>query len=145
MNGLVLGYDGLDDCIRRTRIVFDPPPTRLSESVAAYQVRLGPGEAANYRWAIVCEVGADSHEEVKPCYEKVVQEAANALEAAHAQEPKIFASNEQFNDWLNRSIADLHMMRTETGVRAVSLRWGPLVQHGIRTRRNYYGAPVPVV
>ena len=113
-DGVVLAYDGLDACVRRTRIVFDPPPTRLSESAATYQVRLGPGEAASYRWAIICEVDADSQSEVKPCYEKVVQEAAGALESAHAREPQIFASNEQFNDWLNRSIADLHMMRTET-------------------------------
>src|SRR5213595_1036493 len=41
-DGLVLGYHGLDDSIRRTRIVFDPPPTRLSESAATYQIRLGP-------------------------------------------------------------------------------------------------------
>src|SRR6266403_1108350 len=113
-DGLVLAYDGLDDRIRRTRIVFDPPPTRWSESAATYQIRLGPGQAASYRWAIVCEVGADSQGVIKPCYEKVVEEAARALESAHAREPQIFASNEQFNDWLNRSIADLHMMRTET-------------------------------
>jgi glycogen debranching enzyme len=113
-DGLLLGYNGLDDCIRRTRIVFDPPPTRLSESTATYQIWLGPSEAANYRWAIVCEVDTDSQGEVKPCYEKVVRDAASALESAHAREPQIFASNEQFNDWLNRSIADLHMMRTET-------------------------------
>jgi glycogen debranching enzyme len=28
---LVLAYQGLDGHVRRTRIVFDPPPTRLSE------------------------------------------------------------------------------------------------------------------
>src|SRR5213083_3357806 len=31
-DGLVLGCEGLDNRIRRTRIAFDPPPTRLSES-----------------------------------------------------------------------------------------------------------------
>jgi glycogen debranching enzyme len=113
-DGLVLAYEGLDGRSRRTRIVFDPPPTRLSESAATYQIRLYPGEEASYRWAIACEVDADWQVEVKPCYEKVVQEAASALESAHAREPQIFASNEQFNDLLNRSIADLHMMRTET-------------------------------
>jgi glycogen debranching enzyme len=113
-DGLVLAYEGLDGRLRRTRIVFDPPPTRLSESAATYQIRLEPGEAASYRWAIACEVNAESHAEVEPCYEKVVQEAAGALECADAREPHIFTSNEQFNDWLNRSIADLHMMRTET-------------------------------
>jgi glycogen debranching enzyme len=111
---VVLAYEGLDGRPRRTRIVFDPPPTRLSESTANYQVRLEPGEDASYRWVIACEVDADSRAQIKPCYEKVVQEAATALESAHARQPLIFTSNEQFNDWLNRSLADLEMMRTET-------------------------------
>jgi glycogen debranching enzyme len=113
-DGPVLAYEGLDNCLRRTRIVFGPRPTRLSESVASFQVRLEPSEEANYRWAIACEVEGDSQVEIKPCYEEIVQEAAGALERTHAQEPRIFTSNEQFNDWLKRSLADLHMMRTET-------------------------------
>jgi glycogen debranching enzyme len=111
---VVLAYEGLDRRPRRTRIVFDPPPSRLSESAANYQIRLEPGEDASYRWVIACEVDADSRAQIKPCYEKVVQEAAIATESAHARQPLIFTSNEQFNDWLNRSLADLEMMRTET-------------------------------
>lgn len=113
-DGVVLAYEGLDGRPRRTRIVFDPPATRLSESTANYQIRLEPGEEASYRWVIACEVDADSRAGIKACYEKVVHEAASALESAHAREPLIFTSNEQFNDWLNRSLADLAMMRTET-------------------------------
>jgi glycogen debranching enzyme len=111
---VVLAYEGLDRRPRRTRIVFDPLPTRLSESAANYQIRLEPGEDASYRWVIACEVDADSRGQIKPCYEKVVQEAASSTESAHARQPLIFTSNEQFNDWLNRSLADLEMMRTET-------------------------------
>jgi glycogen debranching enzyme len=111
---LVLAYAGLDGHLRRTRIVFDPPPTRLTESGANYQIRLEAGEEASYRCAIACEADADSQVQVKPCYEKVAQEAATSLEHARTEEPQLFTSNEQFNDWLNRSLADLHMMRTET-------------------------------
>src|SRR6266436_495032 len=111
---LVLAYEGLDNRIRRTRIVFDPPPTRLNESVATFQIRLEPGKDASYRCAIACEVDGDSRNEIRPCYESVVEEAASALERVRAREPQIFTGNEQFNDWLNRSLADLHMMRTET-------------------------------
>src|SRR5437016_6722815 len=46
-DGLVLGYEGLDNRIRRTRIVFDPPPTRLNESVATFQIRLEAGKDAS--------------------------------------------------------------------------------------------------
>src|SRR6266536_252805 len=111
---LVLGYEGLDNRLRRTRIVFDPPPTRLNESVATFQIRLEAGKDASYRCAIACEVDGDSRQHVRPCYESVVEEAASALECVRAREPQIFTGNEQFNDWLNRSLADLHMMRTET-------------------------------
>jgi glycogen debranching enzyme len=113
-DGLVLTYEGLDNRPRRTRIVFDPPPTRLNESVATFQIRLESGKDASYRCAIACEVDDDSRNEIRPCYENVVEEAASALECVRAQEPQIFTGNEQFNDWLNRSLADLHMMRTET-------------------------------
>ena len=112
--GLVLAYEGLDNRIRRTRIVFDPPPTRLNESVATFQIRLESGNDASYRCAIACEVDGDSPAEIQPCYEKAVEDAATALEGLRAREPQIFTGNEQFNDWLNRSLADLHMMRTET-------------------------------
>src|SRR5947209_11058783 len=113
-DGLVLAYEGLDNRIRRTQIVFDPAPTRLNESVATFQIRLESGKDASYRYAIACEVDGDSPAEIQPCYEKVVEEAASALEGLRAREPQIFTGNEQFNDWLNRSLADLHMMRTET-------------------------------
>lgn len=111
---VVLAYQGLDNCLRRTRIIFDPPPTRLTESAATFRIRLEAGEASNYRCAIACEVDSDSRVEIKPCYEKVVQEAAGALERERAEEAQIFTQNEQLNDWLNRSLADLHMMRTGT-------------------------------
>ena len=113
-DGLVLGYEGLDNRLRRTRIVFDPPPTRLNESVATFQIRLEAGKDASYRCAIACEVDGDSRQHIRPCYESVVEEAVRALERVRAREPQIFTGNEQFNDWLNRSLADLHMMRTET-------------------------------
>jgi glycogen debranching enzyme len=111
---LILAYEGLDECIRRTRITFEPSPGRLSELLATFHVRLESGEEASYRWAIACEVTGDSPVEIKPRYEEIVQEAANAQERVHARELQVFTANEQFNDWLNRSLADLHMMRTET-------------------------------
>src|SRR6266568_2979310 len=113
-DGLLLGYEGLDNRLRRTRIVFDPPPTRLNQSVATFLIRLEAGKDASYRCAIACEVDGDSRNRVTPCYESAVEEAANALERVRGREPQIFTGNEQFNDWLNRSLADLHMMRTET-------------------------------
>jgi glycogen debranching enzyme len=113
-DGLVLAYEGLDRRFRRTRIVFDPAPTRLSKSVVSFQIHLEPGRDATHQWMIACEVDGDSQGDIKPRYEDIVHEAAVGLERTRAQEPQVFTGNEQFNDWLNRSLADLRMMRTET-------------------------------
>jgi len=111
---ILLAYEGLDNRVRRTRIVFDPLPARLTESMATFKIRLEAGEAANYRWTIGCEEDGATPAQVKPCYEEIVERAAAAQSRATAREPQIFAGNEQFNDWLNRSLADLRMMLTDT-------------------------------
>ena len=131
-DGLLLGYAGLDNRLRRTRIVFDPLPSRLNQSVATFLIRLEPGKDATYRCAIACEVDGDSRNDVAPCYESAVEEAANALERVRTQEPQIFTGNEQFNDWLNRSLADLHMMRTETS-------YGPYPYAGVPWFSTVFG------
>jgi glycogen debranching enzyme len=131
-DGLLLEYEGLDNRLRRTRIVFDPPPTRLSESVATFQIRLESGKDASYRCAIACEVDGDSPNEISPCYESAVEEATSALERMRGREPQVFTGNEQFNDWLNRSLADLHMMRTETA-------YGPYPYAGVPWFSTVFG------
>src|SRR5438132_7794751 len=125
IDGVILGYEGLDGCVRRTRIVFDPPPSRLTESEALFRVALKSGDEANYYCAIVCELAGDprgaEHTAVGDAtsqtalsYDEAARCAVDALKRARAEEPEFFTSNEQFNDWLNRSIADLHMIRTKT-------------------------------
>ncbi len=121
---LLFAYEGLDGRVRRTRIVFDPPPTGLSESEGSFQVRLERGEEVTYRWAISCELHglpeSTDHARVGPpaglprSYEDASKEVEAELMAARADEPEIFTSNEQFNHWLNRSLADLHLLQTKT-------------------------------
>ena len=131
-DGLVLAYQGLDGRFRRTRIAFDPAPNRLSKSIGNFHIHLEPGRDASYQWTIACEVDDDSHRDVKPHYESVIQQAASALERTRAQEPEIFTDNEQFNDWVNRSLADLHMMRTET-------QYGPYPYAGVPWFSTVFG------
>ena len=131
-DGLVLGYQGLDRRFRRTRIAFDPAPNRLSKSTGNFQIHLEPGRDASYQWMIACEVDGDSYRDVKPHYDTVIQQAARAFERTRAQEPHIFTDNEQFNDWVNRSLADLHMMRTDT-------QYGPYPYAGVPWFSTVFG------
>lgn len=117
---LTFAYEGLDGRLRRTRIVLQPVPSEAGEGSVAYRLHLPPRGEATLSWAIRCEVapasaatGVTAAAPV-PAYEEAARQASAALAAARAGEPRLFTSNEQFNDWLHRSLADLHMMRTET-------------------------------
>jgi glycogen debranching enzyme len=119
--GVCLAYAGLDGRMRRTRISIDPPPTRLEEGRAHVDLRLEPRSEVSYRLAIACESDPmDARPAAIPAarpaiwYEQAASKASAALAEARNAEPMIMTSNEQFNDWLNRSLADLHMMRTQT-------------------------------
>ena len=119
-SGVVLAYEGLDGRIRRTRFTFEPPPARLEEARAHFELHLAPRSERVFEFSIACETGpADGHDAIpfaRPAlpYEQAAAKASRELADARAGEPVIMTSNEQFNDWLNRSIADLHMMRTDT-------------------------------
>ena len=121
-NSVMLGYEGLDGRVRHTRLRFDPPPDRLTESEAEFTTHLSPGESACYFCEVRCDLlpAGEKSRSTKPAdddarhYDTAIADAGQALKAAREEEPEIFSSNEQLNDWLNRSLADLHMMRTDT-------------------------------
>jgi glycogen debranching enzyme len=54
------------------------------------------------------------HQSRPSVYDIAASQAALALHRAQEQEARIYTANEQFNDWLNRSSVDLHMMVTDT-------------------------------
>lgn len=116
---IIYAYEGLDRRLRRTRIVFDTEPSAVTDKEARYEINLGPGAQEEYRYAIACEIDSPADRagptpHVTLGYEEAAQQAVAALRCARADTADIYASNEQFNDWLNRSLADLNMMRTDT-------------------------------
>jgi glycogen debranching enzyme len=118
-DSLLYGYEGLDGCQRRTRVLFDPAPNTLNEEEARYEVSLEPGEEAEYRYAIRCEVdqpqaASEPVPRMSLRYDDAARQVSAALQRARADCAEISTSNEQFNNWLNRSFADLDMMRSET-------------------------------
>ena len=120
-NALEFSYEGLDKQLRRTWVVFNPVPANLNGSRVNYRIRLERGAYSTYSFAIRCEpeaqrLGAAQPKKPGPVliYDEAAAKTAAALRSIKADEPELFTLNEQFNDWLNRSIADLHMMRTET-------------------------------
>jgi len=111
---LELGYEGLDGRVRRTRLAFDPPPSRLSETCAEYVLELPPRGDVVYQLVVTTEGVENAREPRVVAYEDAARAASDILARARADDPQISTSSEPFNNWLSRSLADLHMMRTET-------------------------------
>jgi len=110
---VVLAYEGLDDVVRRTRLQFSPVPERLTATEAHFTVSLGPQAETLIHLTAACETG-ESTAPAPPPFDEALGRAADDLRAARTGDCDIVTSNERFNDWLNRSLADLGMMITRT-------------------------------
>jgi glycogen debranching enzyme len=109
---VVLGYEGLDGVNRRTRITYSPTPQKITESEIGFEATLEPRGDATLYLAVCCE--RDGQISSPTPYERAFAKASDESLRVKEHFVRIETSNEQFNDWLNRSVADLHMMVTAT-------------------------------
>jgi glycogen debranching enzyme len=110
---VVLGYEGLDGVTRRTRLTFSPAPVRLTAAEAHFTAALDPQQEAAFHLTVACEPGGAPPPQPRN-YDEELERATAVLAAAKANSADVYTSNEQFNDWVNRSLADLAMMVTRT-------------------------------
>jgi glycogen debranching enzyme len=111
-NVVMLMYRGLDDVVRTTRLTFVPNPTSLSEREVTYQVHLEAKQSKEIFVSVACIVGPERGEPL--VYETALHLANEARTKVEAREASIHTANEQFNDWLNRSQADMRMLVATT-------------------------------
>lgn len=109
---LVLPYEGLDGVVRQARIMFSPAPTSVSSTQALFDIVLEPKAETMVTITVSCDIGAKQH----ACfaYDHAMAEAGMGLRNEQVHECIIRTSNEQFNEWWNRSLLDLRMMVTDT-------------------------------
>jgi glycogen debranching enzyme len=112
-NSVVLGYEGLDGVIRRTRIECDPAPQQCSASELVLAARLQPQESTACFLMVTCEVDA-LQPSTPSTYDQALAEAERKQESLKGYDCIITTTNTQVNDRINRAQADLHMMMTET-------------------------------
>jgi glycogen debranching enzyme len=106
-----LQYDGLDGVVRRTRLQFSPQPDELSATTARCEAEIPAHGEQTFYVTIHCN---PPDEQSSFNFVETFKLALNELKAVKADDAIIETSNEQFNEWLNRSAADLHMMVTHT-------------------------------
>ncbi len=112
--GLAFGYRGLDDVERWVVVRARPRPSRVAETRLCFEVHVPAGERRFLEFTIACEPRDRAVIEVVE-----VSDAQERLREGLRQEAgatcRIETANEQFNEWLDRSAADLQMMRTTNG------------------------------
>src|SRR5436305_1905042 len=109
---VALAYDALAGARRRTRLRFAGPPAELTDTHALFRADL-PGHAERtFDLTIACEIGGPAPRLLP------FGEALAAAERWHSGQASCCAvvatSNERFNEWADRSAADLRMMITDT-------------------------------
>lgn len=111
-NGVKFAYKGLDNILRETRISLHPTPASIDEDLIRYQIHLGPKDE------ISLEMVADFVEERSEVSVHGFDVSKNAMntymDKVRAYCAGILTSNEQFNEWINRSKNDLITMTTRT-------------------------------
>jgi glycogen debranching enzyme len=110
---VVLSYTGLDHRLRETRMRFDPAPHALSANRAEFQLELRPRETRIVLVEAGCG-GLPPTAEPQRAFLAAFTSARRSLRASRARGVAIEPSNQLFGEAVQRSIADLYMLCTDT-------------------------------
>ncbi|MGH8496802.1 MAG: amylo-alpha-1,6-glucosidase [Gammaproteobacteria bacterium] len=110
--GVTFAYRGLDDRLRRTIVRFSLEPDETAPGAWRFDFSLGPGEQRD----LFVDVDCDDGEEKSALADFAIALAGYETEVQAVRDAscQVETSNEQFNDWINRSFADLQMLVTQT-------------------------------
>src|SRR6266478_2561419 len=111
-DSVLLPYQGLDGVNRRTLLRFVPEPEFIDTTQAIFAVSLPAGGEVSLLAIASFESAAHSTPAVS--YEAAMVAEGRTVHRTERKAAEIWTSSEQFNRWLGRTIADLHMMTTET-------------------------------
>lgn len=113
-DGVVFAYEGLDGVVRRTVVQVDPAPLVLDDGRRCrVNVVVAPGEHRDL--AVI--IGCDTAPLDRPLLDHLTDAQAQAtrtLEQVRGRLTAIRTSSDLFDEWLERSRADLAMMVTDT-------------------------------
>ena len=108
--GVLLGYEGLDGIARETGIAFAPAPARITAGRADFRISLDPGAC----FELNVEIGPDlTPEPSRERYRSAAARARWAMRKARRKGAALRAPGRLFDDWLERSRADLALLTTQ--------------------------------
>ncbi|MFL6451900.1 MAG: glycogen debranching N-terminal domain-containing protein [Bryobacteraceae bacterium] len=109
---ITFSYVGLDNVTRNTRVHSSVAPSGISESKLTFPIHVEPSEEIAISLNIACE--SDGTQQRSANYDENLARVTNERASSPLADVDIYTSNELFNDWINRSRADLEMLITST-------------------------------
>jgi glycogen debranching enzyme len=112
-DSVLLRYEGLDGVLRRTRIGFSRRPEAMDQHEAAFRLEIPARQAIGFEIAVACEA-RNQRARALPSFADALGSSRRQLAAVMSGSAAIITSNEAFNDWLHRSVADVAMLTSRT-------------------------------
>jgi glycogen debranching enzyme len=113
LDDIALPYEGLDRVTRTTRLAFRPAPATLAVNRASYNLRIAPQGHASIDVCVGFEHGAAPRPNA-PAFDRAHERAIAAIARRFEGAATLHTSNPKFQEWLERSASDIHMMVTDT-------------------------------
>ena len=107
---IVLRYEGLDGVLRTTGITFSIPPNRLSGSHAEFLLTLPPGRQVEL---YIDVAGETPTEPSRTGFRSAAARARLAMRRRIRRGAHVRTSGRVFNEWLDKSRADLALLTTD--------------------------------
>jgi glycogen debranching enzyme len=108
-SSLTFSYPGLDKVLRKTIVASNLRPVEVGDSDMRFLIELGPQEAQVFTLTVSCLADPEQRFAINTGHSWKTR--SGELQTGGCE---IQTSNEHFNDWINRSKADLEMMITPT-------------------------------
>ncbi|HUO82975.1 MAG TPA: amylo-alpha-1,6-glucosidase [Gammaproteobacteria bacterium] len=105
-------YQGLDDRLRRTTLRFSMEPREAGAGLWQFDFEVAPGDRQELYLVVACGDGAQDSELTD--FGTALAAYQGEVQAVRDASCRVETSNEQFNDWILRSFADLQMLITHT-------------------------------
>ncbi|RMF24060.1 MAG: amylo-alpha-1,6-glucosidase [Deltaproteobacteria bacterium] len=113
-DGIAFGYHGLDGVERWVAVRAKPRPLRVEDTRLCFEIHVPAGERRFLEFTVLCEPRDRPAVEVLEVAEAQGR-MREGLRRSAGSMCRVETANEQFNEWLERSAADLQMMLTVNG------------------------------
>ena len=111
-DGLVFEYQGLDGVARHTVVQIEPTPI-VATAQCRVELTVQPGQRRDVYVAVVCGPAAQRRP-LPERFDEALEQATSAVDRVRSRLAGVRTSSDLFDEWLERSRADVAMMVTQT-------------------------------